>query len=97
MLILESVDEARTSRDNDDIRKALWYLQQVLPFAEDSSSIRSIASRVIANEVEKMERKVVCNYGLKRSEKLKLYQQKHPLNLAVKMKLYLFLTCYFTG
>ena len=84
MLILESVNEARTSRDNDDIRKALWYLKQVSPFAEDSSSIRSTATRVIANEVQKIEKNVVCNYGLKRSQKFKTLPTKTSIKLRSK-------------
>lgn len=46
--------------------KILWYLKRS-PFAEDNSSIRSIAASVIANEVGKMEGKDVCKYSLKRS------------------------------
>ena len=57
------MSDARISQDNDDIRKDLWILKQVSPFAEDNSSIGSIATRVVANEVEKMERKDVCKYS----------------------------------
>ena len=38
-------------------------------FAEENSSIQSIASSLITNEVEKMEVKDVFKYSLKRSEK----------------------------
>ena len=41
----------------------------------------SIATSVVPNEVEKMERKDACKYSLKRSEILKLYQRKHQFNL----------------
>ena len=53
------MSDARISQDNDYIRKALWFLRQVSPFAEDNSSRGSIATRTVANEVEKMERKDV--------------------------------------
>ena len=76
----------------------IWYqMAQRTTFAKDNSSIETIATSVVANEVEKMEIKDVCKYSLKRSEKQKLYQQKHQLNLAVKVKLLLFLTYYFKG
>ena len=55
------------------------------------------ATSVVANEVAKMGRKEVREYSLKRSEKLKLYQRKHHLNLALKVKLLLFMACYFKG
>ena len=55
------------------------------------------ATGVVANEVAKMGRKEVCKYSLKRSEKLKLYQRKHHLNLALNVKLLLFMACYFKG
>ena len=41
--------------DEGDIRKVLWYLKQVSHFDKDNNSIGSIATSVIANEVEKME------------------------------------------
>ena len=44
-----------------------------------------------------MEEKDVFKYSLKHSKKVKLYQRKHLLNLAVKVKLILFLTYYFKG
>lgn len=50
---------ARASRDNNDIRIVLSYLKQGLPFAEDNSSIRNIATSTIADEVEKIEQKDV--------------------------------------
>ena len=43
--------DAITLQDNDDIRKALWYLKQASPFAEGNGSIESIASSVIGNEL----------------------------------------------
>ena len=46
---------------------------------------------------KKMEGKDVFKYSLKYSKKAKLYQRKHLLNLAVKVKLILFLTYYFKG
>ena len=61
------MSNARISQHNDDIRKFLRFLRQVSPFVEDNSSIGSIATSVIANEVEKMERKDACKYSLKRS------------------------------
>ena len=44
-------------------------MAQRTTFAEDNSSIETIATSVVANEVEKMEIKDVCKYSLKRSEK----------------------------
>ena len=38
---------------------------QVSPISEDNSSIGNIATSIIANEVEKIERKDVCKYSLK--------------------------------
>ena len=70
------MSDARISKDNDDIKKALWYLKQISPFAEDNSFIGSIATSAIADEVEKMERKDVCKYSLKRSEKVKTLPTK---------------------
>ena len=64
------MNDARISRDNNDIRKYIWYWNQVSPFAEDNSSIGSIAARVIANEVEKMTGKDVFKYSLKHTEKV---------------------------
>ena len=68
--------DARISRDNDNIRKVLWHLKQVSPFAEGNNSIGSITASVIADEVEKMERKDVCKYSLKRSKKVKTLPTK---------------------
>ena len=45
------MSDARISQDDDDIRKALWYLKQVSPFAEGNNSIGSITTSAIANEV----------------------------------------------
>ena len=45
------MSDARISRDNDDIKKVLWYLKEVSSVAEDNNSIKSIASCVITNEV----------------------------------------------
>ena len=59
-------------------------LKQVSPFAEDNSSIESIAASVIANEVEKMERKDVCKCSLKRSEKVKTLRMKTSVKLSSK-------------
>ena len=80
------MSDVKISRDNDDIRKVLWYLKQVSSLAEDNNSIGSIASSVTTNEVEKMERTYVFKYSLKRSEKVKIYQQKHRLNVVIKVK-----------
>ena len=49
------MSDARISPDKDDVRKVLWYLKQVSPFDKDNGSTGSIATTVIANEVEKME------------------------------------------
>ena len=49
------MSDARISPDKDDVRKVLWYLKQVSPFDKDNGSIGSIATTLIANEVEKME------------------------------------------
>ena len=81
----------------DNGRKVLWYLKQVSPFVEDNSSVGTIATSIIANEVDIMED--VCKIEMSvntvenMARRLKLYQQKDPLNLEVKMKrLHLFLT-----
>ena len=76
------MSDARISRDTDDIRKALLYLKQVSPISEDNSSIGSIATSVFANEVEKMERKDVCKYSLKHSEKFKTLPTKTSIKLS---------------
>ena len=59
-------------------------LKQVSAFAEDSSSIGNIATSVITNEVEKMERKDVCNDSLKSSEKVKTLPTKTSVKLGSK-------------
>ena len=59
-------------------------LKQVSPFAEVNSSIGSIATSVIANEVEKMERKDVCKDSLQRSEKVKTLPTKTSVKLSSK-------------
>ena len=59
-------------------------LKQVLAFAKDSSSAGNIATRVIANEVDKMERKDVCNDSLKRSEKVKTLPTKTSVKFGSK-------------
>ena len=60
-----------------------WYqIAQRITFAEDNSSIGSIVTGVVANEVKKMNRKDVCKYSL---------------NLAAKVMLLLLLTNYFKG
>ena len=79
MFILEKVSDARISRDNDNIRKVLWHLKQVSQFAEGNSSIGSISASVIADEVEKMERKDVCKYSLKRRDKVKYVPTEIPI------------------
>ena len=84
MFILELVSDARISLDNDAFRKILWHLKPVSAFAEGSSSIGNIATSVIANEVEKMERKNVCNDSLKRSEKVKTLPTKTSVKLSSK-------------
>ena len=83
--------------DNDDIKEPLRYLKQVSPFSEDNSSIGSIAKSVITNEVEKMKRKDVYKYSVKRSVKIKTLPKKYLLNLPVKVELHLFLTYYLKG
>ena len=78
------MSDARISQDNNNIRKVLWHLKQVSPFAEGNSSIGSISASVIADEVEKMERKDVCKYSLKRSEKVKTLPTKTSVRLSSK-------------
>ena len=53
-------------------------------FAEDSSSIANIATSVIADEVEKVEIKDVCNDSLKRSKKVKTLPTKTSVKLGSK-------------
>ena len=81
------MSDTRIPQVNDDIRKALWYLKQISVFAEDNSSIGTIATSVFANEIEKMEEKYVFKESLNVTRRLNLYLRKHPLNLAVKVKL----------
>ena len=57
---------------------------RLCPFAEDSSSIGCIATRVIANEVEKSERKDICKYSLKRNKKVKTLPTKTSVKLTSK-------------
>ena len=78
------MSNARISRDNDNIREVLWHLKQVSPFTEGNSSIGSISASVIADEVEKMERKELCKYSLKRSEKVKTLPTKTSVKLSSK-------------
>ena len=47
-------------------------------------TIKSIVTSVIANEVEKMERKDVCKYSLKHSEKFKTLPTKTYVKLSSK-------------
>lgn len=85
MFILEKANDARSSRDNDDVRKVLWYVKQDSPFPEDNSSVVSIATSVIANEVEKLEEKDVFKYILKHSHMVELYLRKHPVKLLPRL------------
>ena len=55
---------------------ALNGLKQTSPFAEDNSSIESIATSVIADIVEKMEGKDIFKYSLRRIKKLKTLPPK---------------------
>ena len=57
----------------------------------------SIATSVIANEVEKMVGKDVFKYSLKRGENIKTLQTKTYAKLSSKVKLLLLLTYYFKG
>ena len=59
-------------------------LKQVSAFAKDTSSIGNIVTRVITNEVDKMERKDVCNDSLKRSEKVKTLPTKTSVKFGSK-------------
>ena len=43
--------------------KVLWYLEKVSPFDKDNSSVGSIATSIIANEVEKMKGKDIFKYS----------------------------------
>ena len=62
----------------DNGRKVLWYLKQVSPFVEDNSSVGTIATSIIANEVDIMED--VCKIEMSvntvenMARRLKLYQ-----------------------
>ena len=77
------MSDTRILQDDDDIRKALWCLKQVSPFAEDNSTIGSIATNV-ANEVEEMKRKYVWKYSPKRSEKVETLPTKTSVTLSSK-------------
>ena len=59
-------------------------MKQVSPFSEDNSSIGSISKSVITNEVEKMERKDVYKYSVKRSVKIKTLPKKTSVKLTSK-------------
>ena len=59
-------------------------LKQVSAFAEDSSSKGNIATSVISTDVEKMEKKDVCNDSLKSSEKVKTLPTKTSVKLGSK-------------
>ena len=59
-------------------------LKTCSPFGEDDSSIGSIATNVIANKVEKMERKDRCKYNLKHSKKVKTLPTKTSVKLGSK-------------
>ena len=59
-------------------------LKQVSAFAKDTSSIGNIVTRVITNEVDKMERKDICNDSLKRSEKVKTLPTKTSVKFGSK-------------
>ena len=67
------------------------------PFAEENSSIESVATIVNANKVEKKEGKNVFRYSLKHSKKIKTLPTKKSVSSAVKVKLLLYLTHYFKG
>ena len=80
------MSDARISQDNDNIRKVLWYLKQVSPFAEGNSSIGGIATSATANKVEKMGKKYGCKYSLKNSSKVKTIPTKISVKLGSKGK-----------
>ena len=61
------MSDAKISPDKEDIRKVLLYLKQVLPYDKDNSLVGSIATSIIANEVEKMKGKNIFKYSLKRT------------------------------
>ena len=54
------MNDARILRDNDDIRKALWYLKQESLSAEDNSSLGGIGTNVTA-KLRKWKEKVYVN------------------------------------
>ena len=66
------------------LEKVLWYLKEVSPFDQGNSSIGSIATSVIANEVGKTEGKDVFKYSLKHSEKVKHLPKKTSVKLSIK-------------
>ena len=72
-------------------------IKQVSAFAKDTSSIGNIVTRVITNEVDKMERKDVCNDSLKRSEKVKTLPTKTSVTFGSKGEATFCLTYYFKG
>ena len=78
------MSDARISPDKDDIRKVLWYLKQVSLFGKDNSLVGSIATSIIANEVEKMKGKNIFKYSLKRNEKAKPLPMKTSLKISSK-------------
>ena len=88
------MSDAKISPDKDDIRKVLLHLKQVLPFDKDSSLVGSIATSIIANEVEKMKGKNIFKYSLKCTEKVKTLPMKNCLQISSKGELLLFLTYY---
>ena len=88
------MSDAKISLDKEDIRKVLLYLKQVLPFDKDNSLVGSIATSIIANEVEKMKGKNIFKYSLKRTEKVKTLPMKTCLKISSKGELLLFLTYY---
>ena len=91
------MNDTRISLDNDDIRKVLWHLKQLSPFAEGSSSKGSISSSVIANKFERMEGKHVFRYSLERSKRAKTLPTKTSVKLSSKDETKLFRSCYFKG
>ena len=76
--------DARISPDNNNIRKVMWCLKQVLPFHIDDSLVESIATSITAKEVEKMKGKDNFKYSLKHSEKVKMLPMKISLKISSK-------------
>ena len=54
------MNDARISRDNDDIRKVLWYLKQESLSAEDNSSLEGIGTSVTV-KLRKWKEKMYVN------------------------------------